>query len=160
MRRWTLTSASLGILAVLMVFGCNQQPAKPELNLVTVKGTVTLDGKPASEVAIWFVPETGTPGNGSFGITTADGSYSLSVIGGDAGVAPGQYTVTFSKFMMKDGSPVPWGIQPESIGAKQSIPEVYVDASTSDMKAIVTDAGGTFDFDLSSKPAATPKPNQ
>lgn len=156
----TSVTAFLLSLATLLNSGCNQEPAAPKLNLVDVKGTVTLDGEPAENVAVWFVPETGTPGNGAFGITTADGSYSLSVIGGDAGVAPGQYTVTFSKFMMKDGSPVPWGVQPESVGARQSLPALYVDASTSDMKATVAEAGGTFDFDLSSKAAATPKPNQ
>jgi len=150
MVRWILSVTVLGCLATLVIAGCSgQKPDLPELT--AVQGTVTLDGKPIADVTVWFVPAASTPGNGGFGKTAPDGRYTLTSLGGEAGIPQGRYDVTFSKFVMPDGSEVAKDVQPESVGARQVLPARYTNASTSRIEATVSPTQNTFDFSLTSR---------
>ena len=62
------TLAAIVLPAVLLV-GCGGP------SLGTVTGTVTIDGKPAPNVTVTFVPEAG--GRASTGVTDSEGKYEL-----------------------------------------------------------------------------------
>ncbi len=116
---------SLFSLIAVTLAGCSGagEPKLPEM--IPAMGTVTLAGKPVSGVTVLFVPKNGTPGNGSSAITDDKGNFVLKYITGDAGIPPGTYDVTFSKFAKPDGTAISQDIQPESVGAKQIIPDKY-----------------------------------
>lgn len=137
-------------MLTLLISGCGGATVEvPELS--PVSGIVTLDEKPIEGVLIIYVPENGIPGDGSVALTDAEGKYTLKHRSGQPGIQAGQYAVTFSKFVMKDGSAVESGIQPESVGAKQLLPKRYTNPEITKEKATVTKEGGTFDFSLKSK---------
>jgi hypothetical protein len=149
MTRWAILTAAIWLMPILMAAGCSKKAELPALTAVS--GTVTMGGKPVSGVSVLFLPGAGTPGDGGYGTTGADGRYTLQHRSGEHGVQPGTYAVIFSKFAMPDGTPVAADIQPESVGARQVIPQRYTNPDTSGMIANVTDATGTFDFELKSK---------
>jgi hypothetical protein len=71
------------ILASLFVgfAGCSSE----EFQVAPVSGRVTLDGKPVEKAAVMFQPVATkgniNPGPGSFGITDAEGRYTLELVG-------------------------------------------------------------------------------
>jgi len=73
--------AAITSLAIVCCSGCGE----PGPALGTVKGQVTLDGKPLSKVAVAFMP-AGTGGTTS-AITDASGNYELSAVVGKCKVA-------------------------------------------------------------------------
>jgi hypothetical protein len=149
MRGMSIFVAGLCAL-VLASSGCSRKQAKvPEL--IPVTGTVVIDGKPGSEVRVFFVPQSGTPGNGGAGMTGADGAFSLQHQSGNSGVEAGTYDVIFSKFVMPDGSALAADVQPESVGAKQALPARYTAADTSNVSVTVDKSAGPFNFDLKSR---------
>lgn len=75
----------LFVLAV-SCFGCSK--------FVVVSGIVTIDGVPASSIAILFEPKSGEGKEPAFGITTQDGRYTLkSGFSKRHGIEPGEYRV-------------------------------------------------------------------
>src|SRR5690242_11930690 len=84
------------ILAVLVILlaGCSSEPYQ----VAPVSGRITLDGKPVEKVAVMFQPVASegniNPGPGSYGITDADGRYTLKLIGVERpGAAMGHHKV-------------------------------------------------------------------
>jgi hypothetical protein len=77
MRRGLTLLAALAFLSA----GCGGE----EYQTAQISGRVTLDGKPIEKAAVMFQPVapkgTMNPGPGSFGITDADGRYTLKLIG-------------------------------------------------------------------------------
>ncbi|MCA8982466.1 MAG: hypothetical protein KDA76_01790 [Planctomycetaceae bacterium] len=137
-------------LLLVGILGCAGDPGE-QRQLIQVSGIVSLDGSPVEGVTVWFVPRTGTPGNGGTGTTDATGKYTLQEANGQTGVMPGQYDVMFSKFAMPDGTPVAADVQPESVNAKQFMPRKYLKAETSGISADVSAASSSLDFALKSK---------
>lgn len=84
--------AALAGIATLMLAGCGGS----DMNAVPVSGKVTVDGEPAENIMVNFQPTEGTEGPGSAGLTSADGTYSLQVVGSDSqpGTVVGTHTVT------------------------------------------------------------------
>ena len=75
-------------LAGLAVLGCGQTPP----NLADVAGSVTLDGKPVSNVMLEFQPVDGG-GSPSIGYTDLDGVYRLRFTRERWGALPGTHLV-------------------------------------------------------------------
>jgi len=75
-------------LAALTLAGCGQSPPK----LADVAGSVTLDGKPVSNVMLEFQPTGGT-GSPSIGYTDRDGTYRLRFSRERWGAVPGVHLV-------------------------------------------------------------------
>lgn len=120
---------------VLLVAGCGRPSHLPELGYVS--GVVTLDGRPLSQITVYFEPGRGRP---SVGTTDAQGQYTLEFAGGYKGALLGRHTVHFRPARQvpnEDGS-----IRPPS---NQQPP----------LAAEVKQGQNTFNFDLSSKPAGS-----
>src|SRR5437867_2402133 len=84
------------MLALLFIgfAGCSSE----EFQIAAVSGRVTLDGKPVEKAAVMFQPVATkgniNPGRGSFGITDADGRYTLKLVGVERpGAAVGHHQV-------------------------------------------------------------------
>lgn len=91
---------SLCVLAlVALCVGCEKQ----EYKVAPVSGRLTLDGKPAPEVAVMFQPiAEGTninPGPGSYGITDEEGRYTMKLVGEEtAGAVVGKHKVRMDPY--------------------------------------------------------------
>jgi len=73
--------AALPLLACLLLPGCGA----PDYEVVPVSGRVTLDGDALEDVEVTFQPmavkaANPNPGPGSYGLTDADGRYSLKTV--------------------------------------------------------------------------------
>ena len=107
-----------------MMNGCGSgvEPGPP---LIPVTGTARLDGKPLVGATVMFNPTPGTPGNGGFGVTDAEGKFTLTDYSGNPGCPEGDYGVTFTKITQPDGSPIPPGAQRGEVGMVEQMPPVY-----------------------------------
>jgi hypothetical protein len=129
------------IVGACLLAGCGSQTAA---GLLPVGGLVTLNGQPLAGATVEFHPtETNTTGNGGAGVTGPDGKYTATTRRNEAGLSPGEYRVTVSRWTHKDGTPLQ---ETESYidtpGATQSVPAVYTDAAKTPLRAKV-EAGGT-----------------
>ena len=111
---------------------------------VEVTGTVTLDGKLASDVQVMFIADGDTPGNGGSGRTDADGRYTLQNHQGDPGVAPGKYRVVLNRLLTPDGSPLSpdSNVGPMDSPARETLPPRYSAPDRTILRAIVPAQGG------------------
>jgi hypothetical protein len=131
--------------------GCGGR-SLPEL--LPVRGTLMLDGKPLADKSVVFWPEEGTPGNGSQARSEADGSFELiAVIGGSVtivkGARLGTYRVTVSDIeeFREDGIPAPR----LPGGAVARLPDKYLSAATSPFRVEVAHDMSEVVLDLKSK---------
>lgn len=119
-------------------------------NVIPVSGHVTFDGKPLDGANVTFIP-TGTE-PGAFGVTDAEGKFSLQTFIEGDGAAAGSYTVTIIKNSKPsvDESVIPAiDAPPASVDQKSLVPEHYGDPSRSGLGADVTaDGKNSFDFAL------------
>lgn len=121
--------------------------------MVPVTGTALLDGKPLVGATVMFNPTGSTKGTGGFGLTDADGKFTLTDFQSNPGCAPGEYGVTFSKMTQPDGSPIPPGAQRGEVGMVEQIPPVYAQFKPHAIiqGATVKAPESKFDFRLDSK---------
>jgi len=140
---------TLGMLVILHV-GCSSSD-QPDLGQVT--GTVTLDGKPLTGVAVVFQPETGRPARG---MTDAEGKYELTYIRETKGtkvgpnrveIAPSEEGEESGDVEAADGETQP-APSPSKPG-KPTVPARY--NAQSELKVDVVPGENTFDFPLESK---------
>lgn len=92
------TSAALVAILALAAAGCGKGSGP---KVVPVSGTVTIDGKPAPNIAVVFQPVASgkeEAGMGSTGVTDAQGRFTLTLTGTDKrpGAVVGRHRVTFS----------------------------------------------------------------
>ncbi len=119
----------------LCSFGCGGGDL-PELG--TVKGKVTMDGKPLAGAMVQFHPlAEGRPGSA---VTDKDGNYVLMYDGGVKGTKVGTNKVEINTFW-PDGEP--------GEGQSETILPKYNSAST--LKEEIKKGSNTFDFALQSK---------
>jgi hypothetical protein len=114
---------TLGALASL-VAGC-------ETRYATVRGRVTLDGRPLKSALVGFYPETG---RGSHGETDAEGRYELMYTNKKAGVPPGSCVVR---------------ITTADANTPEKLPARYHEKS--ELAEDVKPGDNVFDFELKSK---------
>ncbi len=125
MRPWLVVG-----LVGLFLAGCSGASDRPPLG--TVKGTVTLDGKPWPNVMVLFKPDEGRAASG---LTNANGEYELEYLYKVKGCKVGPNTVSFMYETGAEGGP--------------PIPEKY--GGKSQLKEEVMEGDNVFDFDLTSK---------
>jgi len=82
----------------LLLAGCSS-----EYQVASVSGRVTVDGKPVERAAVMFQPVAPpgnpNPGPGSYGISDADGRYTLKLIGKEsAGAVVGKHKVRIENY--------------------------------------------------------------
>lgn len=135
MRRWL---AVCGILSALVVVGCGQS------DTVKVTGTVTLNGQPAENVEVTFLPKGGRPASG---VTDSQGKFELSTLKPGDGAMPGESVVTLGEYY-PPGKPPP---MPAGGGPLPSrFPQKYSDTVSSPLNAKV-ERGGKNDFSFDVK---------
>ncbi len=141
------------ILTTAFLAGCGSQAQEFSGTLVPVTGKVTINDAPAESVAVAFIPDksTNTTGTGAYGITDATGAFTLKHRTGKDGIEVGNYKVTFSKYTMPDGSPIPGDTNPEAAGGGQSIPEKYSSVDKTMSIVTVKSEGNDFTFELKFK---------
>jgi hypothetical protein len=83
-------STAIGMVVLLLTTGCGTQQQGPELGVV--RGVVTLDGTPLSNVVVTYSPVA--KGGSSSAETGQDGSYSLQYSASSFGAVPGEHVVT------------------------------------------------------------------
>lgn len=115
-------------LTCLLLVGCSQGD-RPALG--TVKGVVTLDGKPLPNAAIRFLPVV--PVRASMSMTDTDGRYELIYIRDIMGAAVGEHRVE---------------ITTEAAGAPEKLAAKYHSATT--LTAKVEPGVNEINFDLTS----------
>lgn len=103
---WRVTSLAM---VVACGFGCGGAVQGPNEKLYSVKGTITLDGKPLEGAAVSFVPVQSKTkqAHPSYGQTDSAGKYSLKNAQAKAGIFKGEYRIAVSKMVQQDGSPLP-----------------------------------------------------
>ena len=129
--------------------GCGGLSDQPELGQVT--GTITLDGKPLSGIAVVFQPESGRPARG---MTDAEGKYELTYIRQTKGTKVGPNRVEIAP--SEDGEPEEsenadeesTSVTKRPKSGKPTIPSRY--NVRSELKADVKAGENTFDFELES----------
>jgi hypothetical protein len=138
----------LGI-CLLFQSGCGGSGDQPELGLVT--GTITLNGKPLSGIAVVFQPDSGRP---SRGMTDAEGKYELTYIRQTRGAKIGSNRVEIAP--SEDGEAAEAENQDDENqsptkrpkSGKPTIPARY--NVRSELKVDVKSGSNTFDFKLES----------
>lgn len=119
MTRWTLC------LGVFCLAGCFGGDTGQPRNLVPVTGKVSNDGSPLAGVTLNFLPQGGSQapdmGAGGTAVTDSEGKFVAMYRGEAEGLAPGQYKVAFSKYVMPNGNPLPPGQSPLDVGAVEGM---------------------------------------
>ena len=135
------------IPGLFAVSGCSEPKLK---GLVSVRGTITYQGKPLEGAAVCFTPKDFQTGDRlGTGKTDAQGKFALRTIG-EPGVFPGEYVVVVVKNEVvpgkqtppvdsKTGHPIPG--RPVASEVKSLIPKRYSHSKTSDVHVVVEKNG-------------------
>ncbi|QDT53159.1 hypothetical protein Pan44_11740 [Caulifigura coniformis] len=118
------------MIAAVCLVGCG----RPEVELASVTGTVTLDGKPLSNAFVQFVPSRG--GRAAGGATDETGRYELDYSAEDKGALVGT-----AKVLISTGDP--------EAGRKETVPPRY--NRKTDLTAEVGQGANVLNFDLRSQ---------
>ena len=142
------------LTAGLLLSGCGS--AGPDL--VPVSGTVTLDGKPLANAHVTFEPHNGAS---SIAMTNSQGEYSLVFPGNRVGALPGEHRVTIQYYLHSDGSAPDLSGGEDGVDdyeqqvaagkLKPMLPPKYSDPEKTELKAEVSAAQPSVNFDLQSK---------
>jgi hypothetical protein len=130
---------------------------------VSIKGRVTLDGKPVDGASIEFVPMDGS--RSAIGTTDTDGYFTLTTFKQGDGARKGEYKVTVTK-MSDNAMPNPSDKKGHEMQmaeimkkaanfrqpptGKPSLPSIYSDPTTTPLLQTVPDSHG-YNQELSSK---------
>lgn len=157
--RWSVAAVCC---VCLVSIGCGGGVEEPQFRegLVPVSGKITVDGEAMAGVAVTFTPKAAGAAGARISIGTTDeqGQFTLYTPPGGPGVKledfpgalPGDYTVTFSRFVLPDGSP--WDARtseegPMNVGATETMPIRVTNPNTSSHTATVP-AGGTSSLEF------------
>jgi len=138
-------------MALLALTACGCGDSK-NFGTAPVSGRVTMDGKPLADARVGFQPEfTAAGGNqagsDAFGVTDAEGRYSLELVLGGQGATVGKNRVSISTYH---------GVEDPATGqgkvlAEETVPEKYR-GRTSTLWFVVPPAGTSeANLDLTSK---------
>jgi hypothetical protein len=124
------------------VMGCSNGSA----DVISVTGTVMLDGGPLPDATVRFYPEGATPGLGGSGRTGSDGKYTLSAARGGGGSPAGSYKVVISRSLRPDGSLPDPKAPPIESDARETLSPIYSNRDASKLTATVSRDAQVHDF--------------
>ncbi|MCH5377799.1 MAG: carboxypeptidase-like regulatory domain-containing protein [Planctomycetes bacterium] len=142
-----LVSAVAMMLLALCSSGCGGGGLSP------VSGKVTLDGQPAANLQVTFMPES--EGGASFAQTDSSGQYSLTHVSGANGAIPGSHLVTIKEVDQEEEVYAPEVETNERKVVKPKpatpsrIPARY--NSQSELRETVKEGANEIDFELTSQ---------
>jgi len=148
--RWFVCSLPFIILASAV--GCGPPPMQ------SVQGVVKLDGKPVDMCKVGFFPDTEVFDSNrhgfGFGVTDAEGKYTMQHPQGDEGIWAGKYKVTLVAWVDSSGKPLGIDTKPSEVpgGVKNRFAEEYESPGTTPERAVVTkdNSKNIFNFDITS----------
>jgi hypothetical protein len=89
---WTIRICSV-LLMLVVITGC----AEPQAKLIPARGTIKINGKPAGNISIQFLPDVKEKEVGAFpsslAISKDDGSFELATHDNQPGAVPGKHKV-------------------------------------------------------------------
>jgi hypothetical protein len=138
-------------LAYKWIFGPSRNP-----NLVRVRGTVTLEGKPLAGAVVTFHPTT-KDGSSAVGATDRFGKFDMKTAGLGNGALIGEYGVTVTKLVSEEKMMTPdeakqytskMGKPPPEPKVTNQAPAQYATVQSSGLTATVKRGVGPFKFDL------------
>ncbi len=134
--RWLL----VGLIGGL---GCGPRVAE-------VTGTVRVNGKPLADIEVYFIPDgqQRTKGPRAVGVTDAEGHYRL-----DSGTLGPGALIGHHRVMLVDSlalAPVPGDRSRPSVPQPTRIPDKYMSATTTPLRAEVKAQSQVFDWDITS----------
>ena len=121
---------ALSAMSTLLLVGC-----KPDVDLGSVTGKITLDGQPLQNAFVQFVPVKG--GRAAVALTDANGEFVMQYSGSQAGTLVGQAKVEITT------------VTADSEGAREKVPKRYNTAS--ELIVDVEPKANRFEWDLQSK---------
>jgi len=137
------------LVAFVLVAGCGKPSNLPPQ--YPVSGIISLDGKPLPGAGIMFLPRGETRGRGAMAMTDPTGKYTLKTDHGGPGAPEGEYAVTISRVVNRDGTPYVPNPDVAEAGERETLPGHYSDSMKTTLKANVPKGGDTINFDLKSK---------
>ncbi len=160
MNSFAPSGCRLAWFCLLLTTGCGGVAPAPnysKLTLLSVSGSVTLDGQPLPNAVVTFDAEDG---QFSYGLTNSNGKFSLQLDSVKSGVTPGKKTVRISttrKILglntQEEGGGEESGDEGESskanTPAKELVPTRY--NKKSELSIEVSSGKTTFDFSLVTK---------
>lgn len=129
--------------------GCGGKAIKTE----GVTGTILIDGEPAADVNVYFIPADST-GSSGYAKTDEKGFYKLQTLTGaaNAGTTPGKYLVKFDyRIAVENGTMMQDGEEITTYDSVRAIEDKWCDERTSGVEVEVVPGSNTFDFDLTSR---------
>ncbi len=141
----SLLASVAASLVLLGLSGCGNSNAGEDVTTFAVKGKVLLpDGKPLTEGTVTFVPQ-GEQGRQAVGTIQPDGSFQMTTIDPNDGVAEGTYNVRIASTLSIPGA--------RSNQSRPLVPTHYQDETSSGLTVNVTPQSTDLDpFKLSLKP--------
>lgn len=156
----------MGLLgSLLLAVGCSGGTDPNRRPTAEASGVVTYQGKPVEGATVSFIASAGEPIS-AFGLTNAEGKFTLRTYEEDDGAVIGEHQVTVNKtdgatpkieppstgnndpLNLETYNPPPFGYTPPPV-VKYLVPEKYSLAETSGLKATVTEDGpNEFTFNL------------
>jgi hypothetical protein len=145
----------VGLLCLWLLYKWVFGPARNP-NLVRVRGTVTLGGKPFGGAFVTFHPAT-KEGSSAVGATDRFGKFNMETAGLGKGVLIGEYRVTVTKLVSEEKTMTPdeakeytgkTGKPPPEPKVTNQAPAQYANVQNSGLTATVKRGGGQFKFDL------------
>jgi hypothetical protein len=139
----------MGLLTVSLVTGCGKPPMRQ------VTGTVSLNGKLVEHCKVGFFPdvvEFNPDRHGfGFGVTDAEGRFTIQHPQGEKGIWSGTYKVTFTLWVDRNGKPLPVETKPSEVegGVKNLFPLEYEAPSTTPESVSVGSGENNFEFSIS-----------
>jgi acetylornithine deacetylase/succinyl-diaminopimelate desuccinylase-like protein len=122
------------------------------VSIVPVAGTIKVDEQPAANVTVNYFPDGKTEGNGGTSSTDSTGRYEIMNPQGKKGLIPGEYKVTLSLRLNKDGSPADPNVMPIESQAIETLAPKYTDRSKTELKIrVAADDKRSMDFSIKSK---------
>lgn len=138
MRASYFMQAEWAVIGLVLWAGCG---AKSDPDLSSVRGKITLDGKPLVGARVEFTPLSGSP---SYGTTDEQGAYSLRFTRDRQGATVGTHVVRIRTFRDEDET---------GRRKAEQLPDKY--NARSELRREVAAGANQLDFELSSKGKVT-----
>jgi hypothetical protein len=147
--RWLV--AAVLVCGLVTLAGCKTRSGK-----VPVSGSVFVDGTPGALTVVTFWSENpAAPDSGGRVMTDDKGQFVIGDRESDTGLLPGNYKVTFSRFLDKNGKPVHGGGKKSEadseVPSKESMPEKYRDRTSTPTTAQISASSLELRFEIATK---------
>ena len=140
-----MSPRTLTLLLTIALTGCGDSG----LPLGKVAGRITLDGKPAANVVVTFIPSSGS-GSPSYGATDDDGRYSLMFTDTKSGAMVGEHVIELETQKVSAGEAKDLKAQGLAVPVPgPAIPRKYRKRGA--LTAVVADGSNTIDLELTTR---------